>query len=145
MIVLDTCLIFSKFAEDDINHNEANPIFKKILDGKYGKPILLDYVFNELLTLIYVKTKDFNLCFQVEEFLDKYVKNNVIGFIHTPNEIFWKANQTFLNQKLQNQKSFLSYTDSIIGEMAEWLNASYIGTFDKQFHRFKPEIISTPS
>ena len=142
MIVLDTCLLYSNFAEDDNDHEVAQSIFSRILQRKYGQPILLDYVYNELLTLTYVRTKDFSICTKVETFLDKYVKKEVIGFVHTPNELFWKANQTFLKQDIENQKRFLSFTDAIIGEMAEWLNALYIGTFDSQFHRFKPEIIS---
>jgi len=142
LIVLDTCLLFANFAEDDDDHEVAQSIFSRILQRKYGQPIVLDYVFNELLTLIYIRTKDFNICAEVEKFLDRYVKKDVIGFVHTPNELFWKANQTFLKQDIEHQKRFLSFTDAIIGEMAEWLNASYIGTFDSQFHQFEPQIIS---
>ena len=141
MIVLDTCLLYSNFAEDDEMHGIARTIFTKILDGKFGQPILLDYVYNELFTLIYIRTKNFELCKELHVFIDKYVSTGLFGFIHTPNEIFWKSNETFLNQDLQHQKRFLSFTDAIIGEMAEWINASYIGTFDSQFHRFRPQII----
>ena len=142
MIILDTCLIFSNFAENDPDHQRAQSIFTRILQNSYGRPILLDYVYNELLTLIYIRTKNFELCRKVEEFLANYIKRDVINFVHTPNEIFWKANHTFLSQGMQRQTKFLSFTDSIIGEMAEWLNAAYIGTFDAQFHRFNATIIS---
>lgn len=142
MIVIDTCLFYSNFSEHDINHKIGRSIFDKILDGKYGQPILLDFVYNELLTLTYIRTKNFEMCKQLAEFLDEQVSDGIIDFIHTPNEIFWKANQKFLDQDLKNEKRFLSYTDAIIGVMAEWLNATYIGTFDGQFHRFNPQIIS---
>ncbi len=141
MIVLDTNLIFAKFALGDENHKKANEIFNDILTGKFGLPILLDYVYNEILTLIYIRTKNFDLCMRVEKFLKNYFNKDVISFVQTPSELFWKANQTFLKQEIINQKRFLSFTDSIIGEMAIWLNSSYIGTFDGQFYRFGIEVI----
>ena len=142
MIVLDTCLLYSMFVENDPSHNISKTIFTRILNREYAQPILLDCVFNELLTLTYVRTKNFDLCIQIVEFLDEYVNKDALVFIHTPSEVFWKANQTFLKQDINSQKRFLSFTDAIIGEMAEWLNASYIGTFDMQFYRFSQNIIS---
>lgn len=139
---MDTSLLFSNFAEDDINHDQAKTIFTRILNGEYGQPIILDYVYKELLTLTFIRTKNFELCKDLTEFLTEYVDNNVFGFLHTPNEIFWKANHTFLNQDIESQKRFLSFTDAIIGEMDEWVKSSYIGTFDGQFHRFNSQIIS---
>ena len=87
MIVIDTCLLFSNFAEDDADHEVANSIFSKILYGNYGQPIIIDYVYNELMTLSYDRTKDFDLCSKIENFLDKYIKKNIFGFVHTPNDI----------------------------------------------------------
>ncbi|MDH5403512.1 MAG: hypothetical protein OEY49_13535 [Candidatus Heimdallarchaeota archaeon] len=134
MIVIDTCLFYSNFSYKDNNHEIGRTIFNRILDGEYGQPILLDYVYNELFSLTYVRTKDFTLCVKLSKFLNDQVNEGIFDMIHTTNETFWKANQTFLEQDIHNQKQFLSYTDAIIGEMAEWLNASYIGTFDAQFH-----------
>ncbi len=142
MIVLDTCLLFSNFSIKDDKHEIARSIIDKILDGKYGQPILLDYVYNELLTLTYIRTKNFGISKKLAVFIDYNIDEGIFDFIYTPNEIFWEANQIFLNQNFQNQNRFLSYTDSIIGVMAEWLNALYVGTFDSQFHKFKPQIIS---
>jgi predicted nucleic acid-binding protein len=142
MIIIDTGLFFSNFSKRDDKHEIGKSIFNRILDGKYGQPILLDYVYNELLTLTYIRTKNFELCKTLISFIDNYVSESTFYSIHTPIEIFWKSNYTFLHQNFENQKRFLSYTDAIIGEMAEWLNVSYIGTFDSQFQRFKPKIIS---
>ncbi len=141
MIVLDTCLIFAVYDEDDKNHGIAKSIFRRIFKGEFAQPILLDYVYNELLTLIYIRTKKFDLCIKLSGLLNNFISKKRITFLHTPSEIFWKANQIFLDQKIQEQKQFLSFTDAIIGTMSDWLNATYIGTFDSQFHRFKAQII----
>lgn len=142
MIVLDTCLIFAVYDADDQNHEIAKSIFKRIFKGDYAQPVLIDYVYNELLTLTYIRTKRFNLCKEISELLNDFISKKRITFIHTPSEIFWKANQIYLGQTIQGQKRFLSFTDSIIGAMSIWLNAPFIGTFDTQFHRFPAQIIS---
>lgn len=141
MIVLDTGLIFAVYNEDDQNHANAINIFKSIFQGKYAQPVLLDYVYDELMTLIYIRTKTFDLCKEISELLHEFISKGNITFVHTPSEIFWKANQIFINQEINNQKRFLSFTDAIIGAMSDWLNASFIGTFDSQFHRFKVKVI----
>ncbi|MHA1521613.1 MAG: PIN domain-containing protein [Promethearchaeota archaeon] len=142
MIVLDTCLLFAVYDVDDQNHEIAKSIFKRIFKGDYAQPILIDYVYNELLTLTYIRTKRFDLCVMISQLLNDFISKNRISFIHTPSEIFWKANQIFQDQKIRKQKDFLSFTDSIIGAMSNWLNATFIGTFDNQFHRFRAQIIS---
>ena len=142
MIVLDTCLIYANYDEDDPNHKLSRSIFKRIFKGEYAQPVILDFVYDELLTLTYMRTKNFELCIQISNLLQDFIENKIITFMHTPSEIFWKANQIFLDQDLKNQSRFLSFTDAVIGTMSEWLNASYIGTFDTQFHRFDPPLIS---
>ncbi|MHA2249034.1 MAG: PIN domain-containing protein [Candidatus Kariarchaeaceae archaeon] len=140
--MLDTSLIFAVYDEDDENHETAKKIFKRIFNGEYAQPILLDHVYDELLTLIFIRTKRFELCTKISKIINDFVSKRRITFIHTPSEVFWKANQTFLEQKIQKHKRFLSFTDTIIGSMSNWLDATYIGTFDTQFHRFHAKIIS---
>ena len=52
MIIIDTNVFYSFYNSSDRDHEIARDIYSKILDGHYGKPILLDYVFDELITLI---------------------------------------------------------------------------------------------
>ena len=142
MIILDTGLIFAVYNEDDKNHDVAKNIFKSIFEGDYAQPVLLDYVYDELMTLTYIRTKRFELCKEISGLLNEFIKKSRITFVHTPSEVFWMANQIFIDQKIQVQKRFISFTDAIIGAMSDWLNASFIGTFDTQFHQFKAKIIS---
>jgi predicted nucleic acid-binding protein len=142
MIVLDTGLIFAAFNEDDPNHQTARSIFKRIYDGDYSQPIIIDYVYNELLTLTYIRTKRFDLVIKLSDIITDFIEKKNITFVHTPSEVYWKANEIFMGQEIDKNRKFLSFTDAIIGSMSIWLNAPYMGTFDSQFHRFSVQIIS---
>ncbi|MCY3411534.1 MAG: hypothetical protein INQ03_07890 [Candidatus Heimdallarchaeota archaeon] len=141
MIIIDTTLLFAKFAEDDSKHELATSIFVEIFNRKYGIPILIDYVWNELMTLIYIRTKNFELCKQSDRLLREYVDKQAFGFMHTPNEVFWRANRRFMDQNIKDNQRFLSFTDAVIGEMAIWLESEHIGSFDGQFHQFEKNVI----
>ena len=141
MIVLDTSILYSTFNEEDLHDNAAQSVFKRIFQGEYAQPVLLDFVYNELLTLIYVRTKKIDLCIKIADLLNDFIEANHLTMMHTPSEIFWKANELFFDQKI-GQGRFLSFTDAIIGAMALWLNATYIATFDGQFHQFPLQVIS---
>lgn len=46
MIIIDTNVFYSFYNSSDSDHQIARGLYSKILDGLFGQPILLDYVFD---------------------------------------------------------------------------------------------------
>lgn len=55
-ILLDTSFLYSFYDEQDSYHDGVRKSYAKMLDGEYGVPILLDYVFDEFVTLVQIRT-----------------------------------------------------------------------------------------
>ena len=58
MILLDSSLIVAYSNEADENHEKALKIVKDLERGKYGTPAITDYIFDEIVTVMLVKTKN---------------------------------------------------------------------------------------
>jgi predicted nucleic acid-binding protein len=57
MILLDSSFIMAYSNEADVNHAKALSIIKDIERDKHGTPIITDYVFDEVVTVMLMKTK----------------------------------------------------------------------------------------
>jgi predicted nucleic acid-binding protein len=102
MILLDSSFIVAYSNEADENHSKALQIAIDIDKGKYGTPIITDYVFNEVVTVMLIKTK--NLLKVVE--LGETLLNAALLF-RIDEEIFSLAWRIFKEQRNPN----LSFTD----------------------------------
>jgi len=58
MILLDSSLIVAYSNEADENHEKTLKIVKDLERGKYGTPIITDYILDEIVTVMLVKTKN---------------------------------------------------------------------------------------
>lgn len=52
MIILDTSFIYSFLNKKEKYHNEALKLMNEIFSKKFGQPVIFEYVFDELLTLM---------------------------------------------------------------------------------------------
>lgn len=139
MIIIDTNVFYSFYNSSDSDHQIARGLYSKILDGLFGQPILLDYVFDELSTLIQTR-KDNKLASQIGSILIKDTED-VLELIHVPYPVFQSAWALFQNQ---SGRKFLSFTDCAIIECARILNVKYIASFESHFKSFKDiEIIDS--
>jgi len=59
-IFIDTNIFVAFYNEADENHSKAKKIITDIAEGKYGKALTSDYVFDEAVTVILARTKDQN-------------------------------------------------------------------------------------
>ena len=58
MILLDSSLIVAYSNEADENHEKALKIVREMEKGRYGTLIITDYIFDEVVTVMLVKTKN---------------------------------------------------------------------------------------
>ncbi len=92
-------------------------MYAEILEGKYGQPYLLDYVFDKFVTLIQARTKKNDITTQLGE---KILKAEYHKFIRINYDIFKNTWELFQNQKGTKGK-YLSFTDCSIISAAKFL------------------------
>ena len=61
MILLDSSLLIAFKVRNDIHHERADALMKRIVDPRYGKPLITDYIFDETVTGIFVRSKNLRL------------------------------------------------------------------------------------
>ena len=131
MIFIDTSVFVAFIVEKDTNHEKAVSLMEEIVDGGHGPTITSDYVFNETVTVVLVRSKS----------LDSAVRtgNSIresMPVIDVDNIIFEAAWNRFRGQK----GTKFSFTDCTILEMVENNHIKELATFDKEFkngRRFK--------
>lgn len=139
MIIIDTNIFYAFYNVNDVDHDRAKGIYTRVLDGEYGKPVLLDYVFDELTTLIQVRNNN-KLASQIGAVLMKDTED-VLEFMQVSFPTFHSAWNIFQDQQ---ERKCLSFTDSVIIATAQILNLKHIATFEGGFHSFKGiEIINS--
>jgi predicted nucleic acid-binding protein len=131
MIIIDTNVFYSFYNSSDRDHEIAREIFTKILDGLYGKPILLDYVFDELITLIQTRRNNKSAT-QIGSIIMNDTED-VLELMQLSYPIFQSAWALFQNQK---GRKFLSFTDCAIIECARTFKINNIASFESLFKSF---------
>ena len=94
VVFLDTGFLLALRNVDDINHSKAINAFKnEILKGKYGKIIVTDYVFNEIMTLIMVRIKNVEFAKKTSSFI---INSPRVNLLFITEEIFKWSTGSFL-------------------------------------------------
>ena len=132
MIILDTSFVVSYKIEDDTNHRKAVELMKEIAEGKYGEVIISDYIFDEAVTVILVRSKSLSLAVETGNDLRKYANIDMIGCY-----IVDSAWEVFSGQK----DTKFSFTDCTILSMMERKKIVHIATFDAEFRKMKSIIV----
>jgi hypothetical protein len=122
MILLDSSLIIAYSNVADVNHKKALQIVKDIYRGKYGTPVITDYIFDEVVTVMLVKTKSIKKVAELGETL----LNSSLMF-RVDEDIF-----NFAWKMFKGQRKF-SFTDCTSIAVCKANGISNIATFDKDF------------
>lgn len=128
-ILIDAGVYFAKYNEDDLNHQRARNIFADIVSGNYGQPYLLDYVFDEFVTLVQTRTKRNDIATDLG---NKLLDAKYQDLLRVNYDIFQAAWQIFQNQKGKKGK-YLSFTDCTLISTAKVLSIAYISTLEGNF------------
>lgn len=124
-LLLDTSALVAARNAEDKNHNKALRIMIPALQGDYGKLFISDYIFDEAVTLAYVRTGSRKFANDI----GKFAKAKPINFRFIEPIDFDKAWELYL----QYEDKRLSFTDCTNIALMERLKIDTIFTFDMEF------------
>lgn len=128
MIFVDSSFIISYEIEEDVNHTKADKMMGDILDGKYGKIFISNFIFDECVTVVFVKSKNLSLAIKSGENLKR--STELLEVDHT---IFNGSWDLFKNQK----GTKFSFTDCTTLALMKKEDITNIATFDGDFKSVK--------
>jgi len=122
MILLDSSVIIAYSNLADVNHEKAFQVVRDIVKGKYGTSAITDYIFDEVVTVMLVKTKNLR---RIEEMGEKLLGANLM--LRVDEEVFNLAWKMFEEQ----QKPRFSFTDCTSIATCRMNGISNIASFDE--------------
>jgi len=128
MIILDSSFIVSYFNKRDENHLKAIKFMKDIVNLNFGLPHITDYIFDETITVSFIRLKNLR---KVEEIGDNLLKTTKLIEVEKTN--FDNAWNLFKKQK----NTSFSFTDCTTVSVMEESRIKNIATFDKDFEKIK--------
>ncbi len=124
MIFIDTSVLVAFIVDKDTNHEKSVSIMEEIVAGKHGQAITSEYVFDETVTVILVRSKSLYLAVKTGDLIKESMPVLDVG-----NSIFEASWNRFRNQK----DTKFSFTDCTILEVVESNHIDKLATFDKEF------------
>lgn len=126
LIIVDTGVIAAFYNTKDEHHKRAIEILNNLRTGKYGTGIITDYILDETVTLLNMRTKRPEPALKagqliIEEKLGKFFPLTVDLVYKT-----WKIYQKYV-------KKGLSFTDCSILAVAEIIECDEVLSFDREF------------
>lgn len=105
-LLIDTSALVAARNMDDRNHKKAMAAMTRALKGEYGKIYITDYIFDEVVTLAYIRTRNRMLAHDIGRFA--LAKPINIRFIE-PADFYcaWEIYQKYNDKRL-------SFTDCTI-------------------------------
>ncbi|MBU5537653.1 MAG: PIN domain-containing protein [Candidatus Aenigmatarchaeota archaeon] len=128
MIILDTSFIVAFYNIRDENHTRAAKLMRDIIAGKYGELFITDYIFDECMTVIFIRLKNLSETVRIGELIRKSTK-----FLEIEKSDFEEAWKLFKRQKT----TAFSFTDCSTLVIAKENNIKNIATFDEDFLKIK--------
>ncbi len=126
LILVDTGVIAAFYNSKDEKHERAIELLNNLRQGNYGTGILTDYVLDETVTLLYVRSKKAEIALQAGEVI---ITEKLGKFLPMTFDLIKKTWNKY--QKLINKG--LSFTDCSLLTVAEYLECNNILSFAKEF------------
>ena len=126
MILVDTGVIAAFYNSRDEQHSRSLVLLNNLRQGKYGTGILTDYVLDETVTLLYVRSKNADIALQAGEVI---IIEKLGKFLPMTLDLIKKTWNKY--QKLISKG--LSFTDCSLLAVAEYLECNDILSFAKEF------------
>ena len=129
MIFIDTGFFFALSFKKDKSHKRSLEIFTDISNKEFGSQITSDYVIDELMTLIWNRTRNKKFIKDLWSFFVEPTR--VVNIISFSLDYLEETYQLFV--KLLDSKQPLSFTDCSILFLMKKLNIKYLASFDSNF------------
>ncbi len=124
-LLLDTSALVAARNAEDKNHKKAFEIMIPALHGEYGKLFVSDYIFDEAITLAYIRTGNKKFAHDI----GKFAKAKPINFRFIEPADFDKAWELYL----QYEDKHLSFTDCTNIALMERLKIESLFSFNMEF------------
>lgn len=124
MIFLDSSFIISFQVEEDSNHSRSVKIMRDIVRGKYGQPVVSDYIFSETVTVILARTKRLQRAVQTGETMRQSYE------IKKVDESLFTGAWNYFRKQMATRFSFTDCTTLAILAKTDIRN---MATFDEEF------------
>jgi len=128
VIVLDSSFLCAWYNERDVHHRAAREVMARFLKGHWGRGLLLEYVFLEVVTVLLAR-RGRDSAFEATRRLLEAREVELFAC----SDIFLDTVETF---RAQEGRSF-SFTDSAIVTVARTLDIPRVATFDDGFRRIE--------
>ena len=132
-IFIDTNIFAAAKLKNDVDYKRSKQLLEDALFGKFDQVFTSDYIFDEVMTLLIMRTKNHKL---VYEYGNSILLSNIIDIIKVNDDIFESAWEKFRMFK----DKLLSFTDCTTLAVMEDLNIERIISFDKHFEGIEPKI-----
>jgi uncharacterized protein len=126
VIVLDSSFLIGFYNERDSHHEEAQLLMDRFLSGAWGRGLLLEYVFLEIMTVLLVR-RDLAVATRVGRIL---LEAEELEFVPC-SDLFLSTMESFSNQG----RTRLSFTDAAIASVAHSRADGLLLSFDEEFRR----------
>ena len=123
-VLIDTGVFVALSNSRDVNHNRAKEMIEECVGGKFGRPYLSDYIFDETLTTAFVRTKNHKKSVELGEF----IFGSEIDLIRIDEQTFQKAWEIFKESKL-------SFTDCSSLALMRSYGINKLMTFDNELKK----------
>ena len=123
MIVLDSSFLVAYHNTRDAHHEAAAEVMARFLDGEWGRGLLLEYVFLEVVTVLMARRGPR----VASEVADVLLGARELEFVPC-SERFIEAVDTFRRQT----KTRLSFVDAAIVNVARNQTEGLVATFDRE-------------
>lgn len=105
MIILDSSFLIAFKIRNDVHHAKADEIASQVAAGRFGKPLITNYIFDETATGIYVRSKNLSLAVEYGNELLTSVETHEVD-----DATFRRAWTIFSHQQQHGELSFTDCT-----------------------------------
>ena len=123
MIVLDSSFLVAYHNTRDTHHKAAAEVMARFLDGEWGRGLLLEYVFLEVVTVLMARCG----ARVASDVADVLLAARELDLVPC-SELFIEAVETFRSQK----QTRLSFVDATIVNVARDRAHGLVATFDRE-------------
>ena len=124
-LLIDTSALVAARNADDKNHNKALDIMTKALKGEFDKLYISDYIFDEAVTIAFIRTGNKNFA----EDLGRFARTKPIIFRFLEQIDFERAWELYMKYKNKN----FSFTDCTNITLMERNDIDTLFTYDSEF------------
>jgi predicted nucleic acid-binding protein len=128
VIVLDSSFLIAFHNERDSQHEAARGLMREFLGGRWGKGLLPEYVFLEVVTVLLLR-RDLATAIRTGRLL---LEAQELEFVPC-SDVFLETVQLFGSQK----NTSLSFADAAIAVIARSRADGQVLTFDAEFRKMK--------